>query len=66
MSETMDVVVTIPPMTDEEALALAQFLKRVCWSHVRECAVDDDETRTMLAAIERVRSGLAAKGYTPR
>lgn len=49
-----------------EALALAQFLKRVGVDDYRRLAVDRDEAWQMLDAGERVRAALAAAGYAPR
>jgi hypothetical protein len=53
----------LPP---DEALALAQFLKRVGLDDYRRLAVDLDEAYAMQAAGERVRAGLADAGYAPR
>lgn len=49
-----------------EALALAQFLKRVGLDDYRRLAVDADEAWAMLDAGERVRAALADAGYAPR
>jgi hypothetical protein len=53
-------------LTPAEALALAQFLKRVGVDDYRRLAVDRDEAWLMLDAGERVRAALAAAGYAPR
>jgi hypothetical protein len=53
-------------LTPAEALALAQFLKRVGIDDYRRRAVDRDEAWLMLDAGERVRAALAAAGYAPR
>lgn len=53
-------------LPDHQAAALAQFVKRVGWSQMRECAVDDDETRDIRDALEQLRRGLAEIGYAPR
>jgi len=53
-------------LTLAEALALAQFLKRVGVDDYRRLAVDRDEAWLMLDAGERVRAALAAAGYAPR
>ena len=53
-------------LPDDEALALAQFLKRVGLDDYRRLAVDVDEAWTMLEAGERVRQALADAGYAPR
>lgn len=49
-------------LSDEEAQALTQFVKRVTWSAMRECAVDDDECYQIRAAIGRLRRGAAPRG----
>jgi hypothetical protein len=61
--KTVTITVTLPT---DEALALAQFCKRVGWSDCRANAVDSDEAYRMVAALDRVRTGLAAVGYSPR
>jgi hypothetical protein len=53
-------------LAPHEALALAQFLKRVGLDDYRRLAVDVDEAWDMLAAGERLRATLAAAGYAPR
>lgn len=55
-------------LTDAQALALAQLVKRLTWSDLRGCAIDDQEAYTMRDAIDRVRSALAdcEPGYAPR
>ena len=53
-------------LTDDEAAALAQFLKRVGIDDYRTLAVDQDEAWHMLDAGERVRAALAEAGYAPR
>jgi hypothetical protein len=53
-------------LPDAEALALAQFVKRVTWSAMRECAVDDAECYEIRAAIDKLQRALAAADYAPR
>ncbi|CAM3144055.1 hypothetical protein [Janthinobacterium lividum] len=53
-------------LSPAQALALAQFLKRVGLDDYRSLAVDADEAWTMLDAGERLRAALAAAGYAPR
>ena len=53
-------------LSDAQAWALAQFLKRVGWSEWRALAVDDDEARQMREACEQVRQELTYQGYAPR
>ena len=42
----------------EEVFALVQFLKRAGFNTYRDCAVDEDEARLMLAAAGHLRKGL--------
>ena len=53
-------------LTDAQALALAQFVKRVRWTEVRQNAVGDDEADLMMDAMYEVAKALAAVGYAPR
>lgn len=53
-------------LNDDLALALAQFCKRVCWTEMRICAVDDDEAYKIRAAIDALRDALAQQGWRPR
>lgn len=53
-------------LTDDQALALAQFVKRVTWAEMRACAVDDEEAYVIRAAVDLVARALADKGYAPR
>lgn len=47
----MPTVTVTTELTDSQAMALAQFVKRLTWSEMRDCAVDDDETWVMKDAI---------------
>ncbi len=60
---TIDLQVSL---TLEQALALAQFLKRVGIDDYRTLAVDQDEAWHMLDAGERVRAALREVGIAPR
>lgn len=53
-------------LTDAEAMALAQLVKRIGWSEMRSNAVDDVEAQSMREAISKVRRVLADVGYAPR
>lgn len=53
-------------MSEAEALALAQLVKRITFSDVRSCAVDDHETRIMMAVIGKLQKALGSVGYAPR
>jgi cytochrome c len=53
-------------LTEQEALDLAQFVKRVGWQEMRQNAVDEDEAYRIREAIDKVRKALAEVGYSPR
>ncbi|WP_301101442.1 hypothetical protein [Propionivibrio sp.] len=53
-------------LSDENAWALAQFLKRLGFSDCRSLAVSDEEAWQMIRATEAVRAALAQQGYAPR
>lgn len=53
-------------MSHGETMALAQFVKRLQWSEVRACAIDDNEAYLIRAAVAKLRDALAGSGYAPR
>jgi len=59
------VIVTIE-FDAEQAWALAQLVKRIGWADCRSLAEDDEQTRQMIQATERVRTALAQAGVAPR
>ena len=63
---TAQPVIASVVLSDDQALALAQFVKRVTWSEMRACAVDDDEAYTIRDAIHQLDKALAEVGYAPR
>jgi len=63
MNATQPIVIEL---TDAQALAIAQFLKRAGLSDYRNLAVDQDEAATMLCAGEVIRKALAEAGWSPR
>ncbi|ECB3801983.1 MULTISPECIES: DUF7706 family protein [Enterobacteriaceae] len=62
----MPTVTVTTELTDSQAMALAQFVKRLTWSEMRACAVDDDETWVMKDAIQSLQKSLADAGFSPR
>ncbi|MEM1279987.1 MAG: hypothetical protein AAGG53_08255 [Cyanobacteria bacterium P01_H01_bin.152] len=62
MSETS---ITIN-LTESEAIALAQFLKRCGFSDYRARATSDDDAYMMQGAAAKVREALSTKGVNPR
>lgn len=63
MPELETITVELPI---DQAEALAQFVKRVSWSAMRACAVDDKEAYEIRAAFSALAKGLAEAGYAPR
>jgi hypothetical protein len=53
-------------LTDTEAMALAQFVKRVGWQEIRSCAVSNNEAYFIRDAIGKVQTNLKELGYAPR
>ena len=53
-------------LPEEEAWALAQFLKRAGYTDYRGQAIDEDEASRMRDAGERLREALAGAGVAPR
>ena len=63
----MEELVTVAVELDaEQAWALAQLVKRIGWADCRSLAEDEEQTRLMIQATERVRAALAAAGVAPR
>ena len=65
MSTAADIRIALD-LPDEEAQALAQFVKRVTWSEMRACAVDEAECYQIRAAIDKLQRALADADYAPR
>ena len=53
-------------MTEQQAYAFAQFLKRLQFDDLRRRAVDDEDAYEMQAAAGKIRSALADAGFSPR
>jgi hypothetical protein len=53
-------------LTEAHAVALAQFLKRVGWSEMRSCAVDDYEATLIRDALAGVQKEINDAGFDPR
>ena len=62
----MPTVTVTTELTDSQAMALAQFVKRLTWSEMWACAVDDDETWVMKDAIQALQKSLADACFSPR
>jgi hypothetical protein len=61
-----DEITITATLTDSQALALAQFLKRVGLEDYKGLAADTDEAYAMLDAGEKVRAALIEAGFAPR
>jgi ABC-type transport system involved in cytochrome bd biosynthesis fused ATPase/permease subunit len=53
-------------LSEHQAEAFAQFLKRVGLSDYRALAASEDEAYEMLHGGEQIRKALAEAGYAPR
>jgi hypothetical protein len=53
-------------LSEAEAQALAQFVKRVGWQEIRQNAQNEDEAYLIKSGIAAVQSGLNRAGYSPR
>lgn len=63
----MSAIVTVTTeLTQSQALELAQFVKRLTWSEIQACAVDEDETYEMRDAVNLLQKSLAEAGFSPR
>jgi hypothetical protein len=63
---TQKMVVFTVQMDQDMAQALAQFLKRVSFSEMRQNAVDDAEAYDMRDGLYQVGKALQEVGYDPR
>lgn len=61
----MNIRITLE-MSEQEAEALAQFVKRSRWEHYTDCAVDTDEAYLIRDAVNRLQIGLSEAGFAPR
>jgi thiazole synthase ThiGH ThiG subunit len=53
-------------MSEAEAVALAQLCKRITFTDLRSCSVDNDEAYVMRDAVEKLQAALRSAGYAPR
>ena len=53
-------------LTDEQAGAFAQFLKRVGLTDYRYLSIDESEAYLMISAGEAIREELRQVGFDPR
>ena len=53
-------------LTDDQAYALAQFVKRCGWTEWRQNAVDDAEAYLIRDAFDQLARALRDGGYSPR
>lgn len=53
-------------LTDTEAMAFAQFLKRASFSDYSSNAVNDEEAYHMIDAASKIQDALSLIGFNPR
>lgn len=61
-----DTVTVTTELSNSQALALAQFVKRLTCSEMRACAIDEDETYEIKDAVNLLQKSLAEAGFSPR
>ncbi|OPJ90879.1 hypothetical protein B1H39_24110 [Serratia marcescens] len=61
----MSAIVTVTTELTQSQ-ALAQFVKRLTWSEIQACAVDENETYEMRDAVNLLQKSLAEAGFSPR
>jgi hypothetical protein len=66
VSVESDRVRVVLELSEAQAFAFAQFLKRSTFEDYRGRAVSTDEAYAMIAACEAIRQALAEAGYAPR
>lgn len=65
MSFEAHLILTVE-LTERQAMALAQFVKRVGWTEFRANAIDNDEAYLIREAVDAVQRELRVQGYSPR
>ncbi|WP_275261710.1 DUF7706 family protein [Citrobacter freundii] len=66
MENIIPLITITTELSERQALALAQLVKRIGWNEVRINAVDDNDAYLMREAISALQNSLAASGYAPR
>lgn len=61
-----DITLILSEITEAETMALAQFVKRVGWTELRQNAVDDDEAYAIKDGIDKLQKALQEAGFAPR
>lgn len=63
----MEGIETLSLQLDENrTTALVQFVKRLSWSDLHGCTMNDEEVWVMKSAVDRLQRALREKGYAPR
>jgi hypothetical protein len=60
------VKIVLDDLTDDEAYALAQMVKRMTWDHFKRLSANESERENMDAAAIKLRRALAEAGFDPR
>lgn len=66
MENVTPLITITTELSERQALALAQLVKRIGWNEVRINAVDDHDAYLMIEAISALQNSLTASGYAPR
>lgn len=65
MYEQKHIIVTLN-LSPLQAQALAQLVKRIGWTELRQNAQDDEEAYDMRNAVQELQNALGEAGYNPR
>ena len=65
MYEQKHIIVTLN-LSPLQAQALAQLVKRIGWTELRQNAQDDEEAHDMRNAVQELQNALGEAGYNPR
>lgn len=53
-------------LAEDQAGALAEMVKRICWPDIKALSADDREATAMLDGVLRLRKALEVVGFAPR
>ena len=62
----MHIQLELQDLTEAQAYALAQLVKRISFAELRQNAINDDEAYNMQTAVAALQRALARVGFNPR
>lgn len=63
--DDMGIKITLD-LAEDQADALAEMAKRICWTDIKALSADDREANAMLDGVLRLRDALEVAGFAPR